>query len=153
VDDVLRGLAIYLVLLLLFRLAGKRSLAQATTSDLLLLLVVGEATQQVAGRDFSVRVALTLIVLLLGLNRLVDYLAVRQSRVTKDGPIVLVDNGEPLHDRMGKARVTPEDVLSHARLAHGLERMDDIQYAVLETDGGIAIIPRDSSSSEAHRPG
>lgn len=152
-DDVLRGLAIYLVLLLLFRLAGKRSLAQATTSDLLLLLVVGEATQQVAGRDFSVRVALTLIVLLLGLNRLVDYLAVRQSRVTKDGPVVLVDNGEPLHDRMGKARVTPEDVLAHARLAHGLERMDDIQYAVLETDGGIAIMPRDSSSSEAHRPG
>jgi uncharacterized membrane protein YcaP (DUF421 family) len=54
---------------------------------------------------------------------------------------------------MGKARVTPEDVLSHARLAHGLERMDEIQYAVLETDGGIAIMPRDSSSSEAHRPG
>jgi uncharacterized membrane protein YcaP (DUF421 family) len=153
VDDVLRGLAIYLVLLLLFRLAGKRSLAQATTSDLLLLLVVGEATQQVAGRDFSVRVAITLIVVLLGLNRLVDYLAVRQTRgVTKEGPVVLVDNGEPLHDRMGKARITPEDVLSQARLTHGVERMDDIQYAVLETSGGIVIMPRDSSS-QVHRPG
>ncbi len=152
-DDVLRGLAIYLVLLLLFRLAGKRSLAQATASDLLLLIVVGEATQQVVGRDFSVRVAIPLIVVLLGLNRLVDYLAVRQSRVTtKDGPIVLVDNGQPLHDRMGKARVTPEDVLSQARLVHGVERMDDIQYAVLATSGGIAILPRDSSS-DVHRPG
>jgi uncharacterized membrane protein YcaP (DUF421 family) len=54
-DAVLRALAIYLVLMLLFRLVGKRSLAQITTFDFVLILVVGEATQQaLLGEDFSI---------------------------------------------------------------------------------------------------
>ncbi len=45
-DSVLRAAAIYLFLLVLFRTAGKRTLSEATTFDFLLLLIIGEATQQ-----------------------------------------------------------------------------------------------------------
>lgn len=144
-DAVLSGLAIYVVLLLIFRLAGKRSLSQATTSDLLVLLFLGEATQQaLQGRDFSLAVAAALIVVLLGVNRLVDHLSARAARENRREvePMVLVDHGEPLHERMGRVRVTPEDVMVRAREAHGLESMDEIQYAVLERHGGIVIVPR-----------
>ena len=45
-DSVLRAMAIYLVLLVLFKVAGRRTLAELTTFDLVLLMVIGEATQQ-----------------------------------------------------------------------------------------------------------
>ena len=54
VDSVLRAAAIYLVLLVLFRVAGRRTLSEMTSFDFVLLLVIGEATQQaLLGEDFS----------------------------------------------------------------------------------------------------
>ncbi len=50
--------------------------------------------------------------------------------------------GEPLSDRMAKAHVSVEDILSHARRSQGLESMAQVKYAVLEKDGAISIIPR-----------
>lgn len=142
-DAVLRGLAIYLVLLLLFRLAGKRSLKQATNSDLLLLLFVGEVTQQaLVSREFSLRIVVAIIVVLFALSRVLDFMSTRSKRDQGDRPLVLVDNGEALHDRMGQARLTPEDIMFEARESHGLQRMEQIEYAVLGKSGSIAIIPR-----------
>ena len=84
-DGVLRSLAIYVILLLLFRIGGKRSLAQITTFDL------------------------------------------------------------PLRDRMQGLPVDDDDTLTAAREAHGIERLDQIKYAVVERSGGISIVPRPPS--------
>ncbi len=66
-DMVLRALAIYLFLLLIFRLSGSRTMAQTTPFDLVLLLIIAEAVQQaLLGDDFSVTNALVLIVVLIG---------------------------------------------------------------------------------------
>ena len=56
-------------------------------------------------------------------------------------PLVLVEDGKPLKDRMRKVHVGEDDVLSSAGEAHGLERMDQIRYAVLEKSGGISVVP------------
>lgn len=74
-DSILRAAALYLVLLVLFRIAGRRSLTDITTFDLLLLMIIGEATQQaLLGDDFSlvnaVLVIITLIVIDVGLSLL-----------------------------------------------------------------------------------
>jgi uncharacterized membrane protein YcaP (DUF421 family) len=139
-------MAIYIVLILLFRLAGRRSLAQASLSDLLLLLILGEAIQQaLAGREnYSIVVSAILIVLLLGLIRLSDYLGnrVRRDEARDHAPIVLVEDGEPLPEHMFTARVTEEQILSEARRTQGLERMEQIKYAVLDKTGDIAVVPR-----------
>lgn len=148
-EDVLRGVSIYVVLLLLFRLAGRRSMAQASPSDLLLLIVLGETTQKVIPeKDFSFRIAGALIITLLALSRLIDYLMARSGRSSSSngataGSVVLVQNGEALYDRMVQAQVTVDDVLAQARSAHGLESMDQIRYAVLEEGGGIGVVPRE----------
>lgn len=145
-DAVLHGMSIYIVLLLLFRLAGRRSLADASLSDLLLLLILGEAIQQaLVGREnYSIVVAAVLIVLLLGLIRLSDHLGdrVRRDEAGENGPIVLVEEGEPLPIQMTRARVTEEDILAHARRSQGLDRMEQIKYAVLDKAGDIAVVPR-----------
>lgn len=144
-DLILRALAVYLILILLFRIVGKRSLAQVTTFDFVLLLVVGEATQQaLLGDDFSVTTAGIVIAALLCLDRLADYLGFRWpklGRALESMPLILLDDGTPLHDRMRRVHITEEDILTAARELHGLERMDQIKFAVLERSGGISIIP------------
>jgi len=145
-DAVLRAGAIYLVLLLIFRITGKRSLAQITTFDFVLLLVIGEATQQaLLGNDFSIISAVIVIVTLLGLDL---GLSLVQSRFPQLGPwlddvlLVLVEHGQVLQKRMDKSRISEADILHAARSTQGLERLDQIKYAVLERTGEISIIPK-----------
>lgn len=83
-DTVLRGLAIYVFLLLVFRVAGKRTLAQVTTFDFVLLIIIAEATQQgLLGEDFSVTNALLLIVTLVTADILLALWKQRSKRVDR----------------------------------------------------------------------
>jgi uncharacterized membrane protein YcaP (DUF421 family) len=145
-DAVLRSAAIYLVLMLLLRLTGKRTMASVTTFDFVLLLIIGEATQQaLLGEDFSLTMAGICIVTLIALDRFSDLLGYhfpKLDRFIESVPLVLVDNGELLHDRLAKVHVSEDDILAHARQSQGLESMSQVKYAVLERDGGISIIPR-----------
>jgi uncharacterized membrane protein YcaP (DUF421 family) len=145
VNPVIRGIVIYLFLLLVFRASGKRSLSQTTTFEFVLLLVIGEATQQaLLGEDFSITNACLLIATLVGINQLLSRLK-DKSRTFEDimegVPLIIVDHGKPLRDRMHKVRVDEADILEAARTRHGLERMDQIKYAVVEKNGDISIIP------------
>ncbi len=73
----------------------------------------------------------------------------RSPQVEKllDGvPLVIVEDGRPLKERMAKSRVDEDDVLTAACKLQGLERMEQIKYAVLERSGGISIIPKQDKS-------
>lgn len=147
-DAVLRALAIYLFLVVVFRISGKRTLAEVTTFDFVLLLIISEATQQaLLGDDFSVTMAFLVITTLIGLDIFFSLVQRRfkpVDRLMSGLPLVLVDNGRLLHERLKKVRVDEAEILHSARQLHGLERMDQVKYAVLETSGGISIVPRDS---------
>ena len=69
----------------------------------------------------------------------------RIEKLLEDEPLIIVEDGRPLLERMKKVRVDEEDVLIAARILQGLERMDQIKYAVLERNGGISIIPKQES--------
>ena len=144
-DSILRGLAVYLILLVVFRISGKRTLSQVTTFDFVLLLIIAEVTQQaLLGQDYSLTNFVLLVVTLLGLDIVLSLLKQywpRLDRLLEGQPLVIVEDGRPLHERMSKARVDVEDVLTAARHLHGLERMEQIKFAVLERNGGITIIP------------
>jgi uncharacterized membrane protein YcaP (DUF421 family) len=145
-DLVIRGIAVYLFLLLLFRIGGKRSLRNATTFDFVLILIVAETTQQALLRDdASVTGALLLIVVLVGTDILLS-LAKRWSpridRLIEGQPIVILRDGVPLAGRMYMERVDDEDILSAARENRGIERLADIERAILERNGAISIVAR-----------
>jgi uncharacterized membrane protein YcaP (DUF421 family) len=146
-DAVLRATAIYFVLLILFRIAGRRTLSEMTTFDFVLVLIIGEATQQaLLGQDFSVTNAVLVIVTLLFLDILMSQAKEHSKTFEKivDGvPTIIVENGRLLHDRMRKARVDEDDVMEAARRLQGIERLDQIRYAVLEVSGGITVIPHE----------
>jgi uncharacterized membrane protein YcaP (DUF421 family) len=145
-DAILRALSIYFFLLLLFRAAGRRTLSQATTFDFVLLLIIGEATQQaMLGEDFSLTNSFLVILTLIFTDILLSLVKRRFANVEKwlDGvPVILVDNGAPNREFMSRARVGDEDILEAARNQQGLERMEQIKYAVLEPNGHISIIPK-----------
>jgi uncharacterized membrane protein YcaP (DUF421 family) len=148
-EGIARAAAIYGMLLVLFRVTGKRSLARITTFDFILLLIIGEATQQaLLGNDFSVMnatvVIVTLIVLDLGLSLLKQH-SRRFDRILEGDPLLLVENGSFLKEHMDKARVDEQDILEAARALRGLERADQIKFAILERNGEITVIPRRDS--------
>jgi uncharacterized membrane protein YcaP (DUF421 family) len=145
-DAVFRALAIYFALLLILRGSGKRSLAQITTFDLVLVLILGESAQQaLIGEDYSITSGLLVIATLVGIDMTLSFLQERSTRLSRwlDGvPLVIVEDGQLLHDRMRKSRIDEREVLTAARERQGLERMDQIKYAVLERSGGISVIPK-----------
>ena len=148
-DSVLRALAVFIFLLLVFRIAGRRTLTEMTSFDFVLLLIISEATQNaMIGNDYSVTNGFLVILTLVGVDILLSLVKRRFPNVETwlDGkPMVLVSNGRPLKDRMAHARVDEADVLQAARERQGLARMDDIDYAVLEISGGISVIPKRSA--------
>lgn len=151
-DTVLRTLTIYLFLLMLFRLIGKRTLSEVSTFDFILLLIVSEATQNaLLGEDYSLvtgmTVILTLVLLDLGLS-VVKSGSKTVEKIVEGTPLVLVENGKALQASLKMSQVTEDDILQSARLAHGLERMEQIRFAVLESSGGISVVPASSPEVE-----
>jgi uncharacterized membrane protein YcaP (DUF421 family) len=150
-ESVIRGIVVYAFLLIVFRLAGKRTLAQASNFELVLLLIISETTQQaMVDNDHSVTNAFLLILTLMACTITLSLLKERfrgLERWLDDAPLVVVENGRQQKERMMKERVDEEDILSAAREHQGLETMDDIKYAILERDGHITIIPKQNEKS------
>jgi uncharacterized membrane protein YcaP (DUF421 family) len=145
-DTVFRALGIYVALMIILRGSGQRSLAQITSFDFVLLLILGESTQQaLIGDDYSLTTGVLLIASLVGIDMTFAFLKQRSrtvERLLEGVPLVIVEDGRPLRDRMDKSRVDDTDVLAAARERQGLERMEQIKDAVLERSGGISIIPK-----------
>jgi uncharacterized membrane protein YcaP (DUF421 family) len=148
-NPVIRGLAVYLFVYIIFRILGKRSLAEITTFDFVLLLIISETTTDaLIGEDYSLFACFVMVSTLVGIDYLLSLVKGKSKWfqiVTEGAPLVIVNNGKPLVKRMRKTKVDEDDVLEAARLLHGLERMDQIKYAVLERDGSISIIPMENN--------
>ena len=146
-DSVLKAVVIYLVLWLLIRLSGRRTLAQLSTFDFILFLVIGGATQRaLIGQDYSLINAFVVITTLIVIDVLVGLVERDSSffrKIVRGVPTILVDDGHLLTGRMRRARVTADEILERARVLHGLETLEQIKYAILEASGEISIIPRD----------
>ena len=144
-DMVFRALAIYLFLVVVFKVAGRRALLQMTSFDLILLLIISEATQQaLLGQDFSVTGAMITITTLVGVDIIFGLMKKYFSPVENilDGtPVILVENGVPLADKLKKVDVSCDDILVSARQNNGITGISDIKYAILERNGHISIIP------------
>src|SRR4028119_1548086 len=99
-NPVLRGVVIYLFLLIIFRILGKRSLAQLSSFDFILLLIIGESTQQaLLGDDFSITSALILITTLVGIDLILTKLKgifPSFGKLIEGSALIIVENGKML---------------------------------------------------------
>ena len=146
-DAVVRGVAIYFTLLVIIRLSGRRTLAQMTPFDLVIVLVISETTQQaMLADDFSITNSVLLILTLFTTDIALSYLkrwSRRTARLIDGVPTVLVTNGVYDEAALKGSRLQREDVMEAARTAQGIESVEDIRFAVLEVSGNISIIPKE----------
>lgn len=146
-DSVIRAAAVYFLLLIVFRIAGNRSLAQLTAFDLVLLLIISEGIQQaMITSDYSFTNAALLVITLVGLDIMLSLWKRRFPLAGKilDGcPVLIIADGKLQHDAMNRERVDKGDILSAAREKQGLESLDQIKHAVIEPSGGISIVPKE----------
>ncbi len=146
-DSVLRAISVYAVLLVVTRFAGRRTLAQVTVFDFVLLLIIAETTDQaLLGDDFSVTNAAIVIVTLALTDVILSFVKSWFPRIALviDGtPTVLMSDGKLDAHALRRARVDVSEILESARENQGLKRLDQIDCAVLEIGGAISIIPKE----------
>lgn len=145
-ESVIRALVIYGFVLLVFRITGRRSLGSMSAFDFVLLIIISETTQSaLTGTDNSLTNSLLLMLTFVGANVALSLVKEHFNRIEKimDGePVLIVENGRPLEHRLKRARIDVDDVMRAARETQGLERLDQVRYAVLESTGHISIIPQ-----------
>lgn len=145
-DTVIRAAFIYFFLIFILRVAGKRTFGDMAPLDLVLLLIIAETCDTaLVAQNYSVTNSVILIVTLVMLDIGMSVWKKRSKRVnrlTEGEPTILVQNGCLLHNRMKLERVEEGDIMQAARKLAGLESMDQIKFAVLETSGEISIVPK-----------
>jgi uncharacterized membrane protein YcaP (DUF421 family) len=149
-DSVIKSLVVYFVLWLVIRSTGRRTLGQLTVFDFILFLIIGgAASRALMAQDYSLIHAFLVIATFVVVDVAVSLLerdVPRLAHVSKGVPTVVVENGHVLSARLRRARISEED---------GLERMDEIKFAIFEASGRISIIPKRNivTSEDGSAPG
>ena len=141
----------YIFLTLMVRVLTRRPGGQMTQFEFVLVFLMGGIIiLSTVGRDRSVTNCLCAVLAVGGMHRLVSGLKLRYPRfgAVLDGtPLVLFRNGEWQPEVMAGMRLAPEDVMASSR-TKGVRSLDDIEYAVLERNGGISVIQKQQEGSE-----
>ncbi|MDX1947309.1 MAG: DUF421 domain-containing protein [Pirellulaceae bacterium] len=141
---IVRAVIVYLFLLVLLRLTGKRQVGQLAPFDLVLLLVLSNGVQNsMNGGDNSITAGIILSLTLVALNTGVGWLAFRSKRLERliEGrPIILIHDGKIDHEAMNHMQMTTHE-LDAALRAAGCSGPTEVRFAVLENTGSISVIP------------
>jgi uncharacterized membrane protein YcaP (DUF421 family) len=142
---IIRGVVVYIFLIVMLRVTGKRQVGQLAPFDLVLLLVLSNAVQNsMNGGDNSLVGGMLSAATLVMLNYAVGCLTQR-SRVLEaliEGrPQVLVHNGKLHEDVMLSAKLTHHELNSALRHS-GCVSVEDVRFAVLENNGDITVVPK-----------
>jgi uncharacterized membrane protein YcaP (DUF421 family) len=152
---VVRAFLIYAFVLLVMRLAGKRTLAEMSTFDLVVILIISEAIQPaMTADDTRMTTAVLLVLTILATDAMLGLVKERSqtaNRLLDDIPTVLVKEGKLRREAMARERIEEDDILEAAREKLGLDSLDQIRFALLERTGGISIIPWPTESTPRAR--
>ena len=143
-ETVLRVAAIYLFVFVGLRVMGKREFGQLSAIELVTLLMIPEiVSQALTGNDDSITNAFVGVSTLLVLVFATSMLAHRFKKVEVaigGVPSVLVHNGKLFERTLNTERVSPDEIFAEMHKA-GLQTLDEVEWAILESDGKIAIVP------------
>ena len=144
-DIVLRAAVVFVLVLFLTRVVGRRELASMEPFDLIMLVVIGDLVQQgVMQSDNSVTgtvLGAGTIALLTVVASWAGFRFPRLRPVLEGEPVIVVEDGKPIERNLARNRITLEELAAQAR-KQGLARLGDVQWAVLETSGEISFIPK-----------
>jgi uncharacterized membrane protein YcaP (DUF421 family) len=144
-DLILRTVFVFLLILVVTRAVGRRELSSMEPFDLILLIVMGDLVQQgVTQSDYSLTGTTIVIGTLSVLVVFTAWLSYRFRRlrpILEGDPTLLIADGRLLERNLKRERMTVEEIEAEARQG-SIGSLDDVRYAVLETNGKISFITR-----------
>jgi uncharacterized membrane protein YcaP (DUF421 family) len=145
-DVVIRAAIMYLFLLFITRVVGRRELSTLEPFDLILLIVLGDLIQQgVTQSDYSftgLMLAAGTIAVMQTTVSWVGYRSPSKAGLVLEGePIVIVQDGELLDRNIKRERIREEEVLEAAR-KNGISSLEEIDWGILETSGEMTFIKK-----------
>lgn len=148
---VLRAIAVYVMVIVLVRMSGKRAVGQFTPFDLVLLILIGNAVQNgLNGGDNSLSGALLLAASLIVMNYMVAYITSRYRKaehLIEGVPKVLARNGVIFHDVLRSELVSLDDFHEALRM-NNVPDPENVALALLETNGSISVVSVDAGGAE-----
>ena len=139
-----RTILLYLVMVLVIRLMGKRQIGQMEPSEFVVAIMVANlATIPMEDDGIALFAGLVPICTILGLELLLSYLNLKSSRLRKllcGKPVILIENGKLVQENLRRTRVTLDELTGHLREKDVLD-ITTVQYAILETDGNLSVFP------------
>ena len=154
-EVVLRTALVYLFLVAVLRISGKRQVGQLSVLELVVILVISDAVQNsMVGDNTTLWGGLVAVLTLVALDLALKTLARRSKpvRFALEGePRLLVRDGRLLEQAIEAEGLEVDEVRAAIR-SHGLADVGEVRFAVLETDGSISVIPRDEERRTSNKP-
>jgi uncharacterized membrane protein YcaP (DUF421 family) len=144
-DIVLRAVVLYVFIVFVMRVIGRRELSSMTPFDLVLLIILGDAIQQgLTQDDYSVTGAILAVATIATLQVFTSYLSYRSKKartVLEGDPIVLVDHGQIVQGNLKRERMTEDEVAEEMRQQQ-IASLDEVEWAIIEANGSISFIKK-----------
>ena len=140
---IIRGIAVYFVVILLVRISGKRQLGQMNATEFVAILLISNAVQNsMNGGDNSLVGGIVLAAVLIALSWLIDLITFRSQfmqKIFEGTPVLLVHDAKIIEKNLRKERITPVELKIMMR-KQGIHQLENVKTAILEADGSLSIV-------------
>ena len=140
----IRTVFLYLVLITVIRLMGKRQIGQMEASEFVVtMLVANLASIPMQDAAIPLYSGFLPIVVVLGLELVLSSLSLKSQKLRQllcGKPVILIDNGKILQNNLRRTRVTLDELTGHLREKDVLD-IEAVQFAILETNGNLSVFP------------
>ena len=142
---LIRTVLMYFLLLLIMRVMGKRQLGELEISDLIITLLLSEiATTPISEPDSPLSYAIIPILILTVLEIFTSFIMMKSTffkKMLSSSPLVIISKGKISVQAMKKARISLDELLCQIR-QNGIYDLCEVDYAILEENGKMSIIPK-----------
>ena len=153
-EMVVRGFIMYIALLLIFRFIVQRQRSSIGIPDLLVLVLIADASQNAFSREYrSITEGVTLVLTIVLVDLLLDWLAYRYkffAWLVRPAPLALVRNGRIVQRHLRQEMITIDELRAQAR-AQGIDSISEVKLAHLEANGDVSFVKRDDGSPSTGR--
>ena len=143
IEIIVRGTAVYWFLFFIFRFLVRRDIGAVGIADILLLVIIADASQNaMSGDSHSITDGMILVATLIGWNMLLDWLSFRFKfirRFSVPSTLCLIKNGTMIRRNMRREFITEEELWSKLR-QQGITKLQEVKLVNLESDGEISVV-------------
>ncbi|WP_431089008.1 DUF421 domain-containing protein [Paenibacillus sp. 8b26] len=144
-ETMLRSISAFTLMMLIARILGKSTIAQMTYHDFVAVITLGAITANLAfNNTISIKILLTSLLTFTGISYLLMFFSMKNRKLRNwfsGKPTVLIQEGKILESNMRKLKITL-DTLNQELRGKNIFNIQDVQYAVLELNGSISVLPK-----------